>query len=87
MEGQERNLRKVRTGEVVSTKMDKTIVVRVSEVKKHPIYKKAIHYSKKFKVHDENSEANVGDSVQIMETRHISKDKYFRLVKIVEKAK
>ncbi|MBR3295770.1 MAG: 30S ribosomal protein S17 [Clostridia bacterium] len=87
MEGQERNLRKTRVGEVVSTKMDKTIVVRVSEVKKHPLYKKAVHYSKKFKVHDENNEANVGDVVQIMETRHYSKDKYFRLLRIVEKAK
>ena len=87
MEGQERNLRKTRVGEVVSTKMDKTIVVRVSEVKKHPSYKKAVHYSKKFKVHDENNEANVGDVVQIMETRHYSKDKYFRLLRIVEKAK
>lgn len=87
MEGQERDLRKVRTGEVVSTKMEKTIVVRVEEVKKHPIYKKAVHYSKKFKVHDEKGEASVGDVVSIMETRHYSKDKYFRLVGIVEKAK
>ena len=83
MEGQERNLRKVRMGEVVSTKMEKTI----DEVKKHPIYKKAVHYSKKFKVHDEKGEASVGDVVTIMETRHYSKDKYFRLVGIVEKAK
>lgn len=84
---QERNLRKTRTGEVVSTKMQKTIVVRISETKKHPLYNKPVKYSKNFKVHDENGEANVGDIVEIMETRHLSKDKYFRLVRIVEKAK
>ena len=62
--GKKRNLRKVRMGEVASTKMEKTIVVRVDEVKKHPIYKKAVHYSKKFKVHDEKGEASVGDVVK-----------------------
>ncbi|MGI6665244.1 MAG: 30S ribosomal protein S17 [Christensenellaceae bacterium] len=87
METEARNLRKVRVGEVVSDKMDKTIVVQIQEVKKHNVYKKAVRSSKRFKVHDENNECRIGDVVRIMETRPISKDKYFRLVEIVEKAK
>ncbi len=87
MAEQTRNLRKVRIGEVVSNKMDKTVLVRVQGVKKHKIYKKTLFTSKKFKVHDENNECAVGDRVKIMETRPYSKDKYFRLIEIVEKAK
>ena len=87
MQAQDRNLRKIRVGEVVSDKMDKTIVVRIDEKKKHKIYKKVVRYSKRYKVHDENNECGVGDIVKIMETRPLSKDKYFRLVEVVEKAK
>lgn len=83
-----RNSRLARTGVVVSAgKMDKTIVVSVTSRVNHPIYKKVVHKSKKFKVHDENNECGIGDTVQIMETRPLSKDKYYRLVKIIEKAK
>ena len=83
----QRNLRKTRVGTVVSTVMDKTIVVAVADNVRHPLYKKIVKTTKKFKVHDENNECNVGDKVEITETRHLSKDKYFRLVKIIEKAK
>ena len=83
----ERNLRKERIGVVVSNKMAKTIVVAVEERKPHPIYKKMITSTKKFHAHDENNEAGVGDTVQIMETRPLSKMKRWRLLKIVEKAK
>ena len=86
-ESNERNLRKTRTGKVVSNKMDKTIVVLITEKKPHPLYKKTVTRSKKFKAHDENNECGIGDTVEIMETRKLSKDKYFRLLKIVEKAK
>lgn len=82
-----RNQRKVRAGIVVSDKMEKTIVVAVHDKIKHPIYKKTMNKTKKYKVHDENNEAGVGDYVEIEETRPLSKDKYFRLVRIVEKAK
>ena len=82
-----RNQRKVRAGVVVSDKMDKTVVVAVLDKIKHPIYKKTMNKTKKYKVHDENNEAGVGDRVEIEETRPLSKDKYFRLVRIVEKAK
>ena len=82
-----RNQRKVRAGIVVSDKMDKTIVVAVHDKIKHPIYKKTMNKTKKYKVHDEKNEAGVGDYVEIEETRPLSKDKYFRLVRIVEKAK
>ena len=83
-----RNSRLTRTGVVVSAgKMDKTIVVSVTSRVNHPIYKKVVHKSKKFKVHDENNECGIGDTVQIMETRPLSKDKYYRRVKIIEKAK
>ena len=84
---EERNLRKVRQGIVVSDVNDKTIVVAVEERKPHPIYKKMITSTKKFHAHDENNEAGIGDTVQIMETRPLSKMKRWRLVKIVEKAK
>lgn len=82
-----RNMRKVRSGKVVSDKMDKTIVVAVVESKKHPLYKKTIKVTKKYKAHDENNECGIGDSVEIIETRPLSKDKHFRLLRIVEKAK
>ncbi len=83
----ERGFRKVRIGEVVSDKMDKTIVVKIEDSVKHPIYKKIIKRTIKFKAHDENNECNIGDRVEIMETRPLSKDKRWRLTKIVEKAK
>ncbi len=83
----ERNLRKVRQGVVVSDANDKTIVVQIKERKPHPVYGKMITSTKKFHAHDENNEAGVGDTVQIMETRPLSKMKRWRLVKIVEKAK
>ncbi|MFV0412557.1 MAG: 30S ribosomal protein S17 [Oscillospiraceae bacterium] len=84
---EQRNLRKTRTGTVVSDKMDKTIVVAVKDSVKHPLYKKIMKRTVKFKAHDENNECGIGDRVTIMETRPISKDKRWRLVKIVEKAK
>lgn len=87
MEQVERNHRKVREGIVVSDKMDKTIVVAIQDKTKHPLYKKTINTTKKLKAHDENNEAGIGDTVEIMETRHISRDKCWRLVKVVEKAK
>ncbi|AGA56533.1 MAG: 30S ribosomal protein S17 [Thermobacillus sp.] len=82
----ERNSRKVEIGRVVSDKMDKTIVVAVETYKKHKLYHKRIKYTKKYKAHDENNEAKIGDIVKIMETRPLSKDKRFRLVEIVERA-
>lgn len=82
-----RNYRKVRQGVVVSDKMDKTIVVEIVSKTIHPLYKKTVKTSKRFKAHDENNEAKIGDTVEIMETRPLSKDKYFRLVRVVEKAK
>ena len=83
----ERNLRKTRVGIVVSDKMDKTIVVAVKDSVQHPLYKKILKRTKKFKAHDENNEAGIGDRVEIMETRKISKDVNWRLVRIIEKAK
>jgi len=83
----ERNLRKTRVGQVVSDKMDKTIVVLVEHRIKHPLYKKTIKQSKRLKVHDELNQCNIGDKVEVMETRPISKDKNWRLVSIIEKAK
>ncbi|HIX04515.1 MAG: 30S ribosomal protein S17 [Oscillospiraceae bacterium] len=83
----ERNLRKTRVGTVVSDKMDKTIVVAVRDSVQHPLYKKILKRTVKFKAHDENNECGVGDRVMIMETRPLSKDKRWRMVKIVEKAK
>ena len=82
-----RNLRKERTGLVVSNKMDKTAVVAIVERVTHDKYSKILKRTKKYKVHDENNECDVGDKVLIMETRPISKDKHFRLVKILEKVK
>ena len=83
----ERNLRKERVGLVVSDKMDKTVVVLIEEKAKHPIYKKTITTSHKFKAHDEKNECGVGDKVRIVETRKLSKDKYFRVAEIIKKAK
>jgi small subunit ribosomal protein S17 len=83
---EQRNLRRTVQGRVVSDKMDKTITVLVETYKKHTLYGKRVKYSKKFKAHDENNTAKVGDIVEIMETRPISKDKRFRLVKIVKEA-
>jgi small subunit ribosomal protein S17 len=83
----ERNLRKTKIGVVSSDKMDKTVVVTISERVKHPLYNKIVNNTVKYKAHDENNECQVGDKVQIMETRKLSKDKYWRVVKIVEKAK
>ncbi|MBN1624835.1 MAG: 30S ribosomal protein S17 [Clostridia bacterium] len=81
-----RNLRKTRTGKVVSDKMDKTIVVAVETSVKHPLYKKIIKRTYKLKAHDENNECRIGDTVKVMETRPISKDKRWRLVQITNKA-
>ncbi|MCL2873614.1 MAG: 30S ribosomal protein S17 [Defluviitaleaceae bacterium] len=83
----ERNLRKTRVGKVVSDKMDKTIVVAVETNVKHPLYKKIVKRTTKFKAHDEQNECGIGDKVKIMETRPISKDKRWRLVDVIEKAK
>ena len=83
----ERNLRKTRTGKVISNKMDKTIVVAIEEHVKHPLYKKIVKDTYKLKAHDENNACNIGDIVKVMETRPLSKDKRWRLVEIVEKAK
>lgn len=83
----ERNFRKVRTGKVVSDKMDKTIVVSIETTDKHPLYGKRVKRTTKFKAHDETNQAGIGDTVKIMETRALSKDKRWRLVEVVEKAK
>jgi len=84
---EERNLRKVRTGKVTSDKMDKTIVVAIEERVNHPLYNKVVKRTYKLKAHDENNECKVGDTVRVMETRPLSKDKRWRLVEIVERAK
>ena len=83
----ERNNRKERVGVVVSDKMDKTIVVAIKNKAKPPLYDKTINKTKKLKAHDENNECGIGDTVLIAETRHLSKDKCWRLVEIIEKAK
>jgi len=83
----QRNMRKELVGMVVSDKMDKTIVVEVVNKFKHPLYKKTISKTKKFKAHDENNECGIGDKVLIAETRKLSKDKNWRLISIIEKAK
>ena len=83
----ERNLRKVRTGKVVSDKMDKTIVVAVVDNVRHPLCNKIVKRTYKLKAHDENNECKIGDRVKVMETRPLSKDKRWRLVEIIEKAK
>ena len=84
---EERNLRKTRVGKVISDKMDKTIVVAVQDNVKHPLYGKIVKKTYKLKAHDENNECRVGDRVKVMETRPLSKEKRWRLVSIVEKAK
>lgn len=83
----ERNLRKTRTGMVVSDKMDKTVVVAVIDNVRHPLYKKIVKRTVKFKAHDEQNACGIGDTIMIMETRPISKDKRWRVVEIIEKAK
>jgi small subunit ribosomal protein S17 len=83
----DRNSRKIRTGYVVSDKMDKTVVVAIQESVRHSLYGKSVKRTKKFKAHDEANECNVGDRVRIMETRPLSKDKRWRVVQIVEKVK
>ncbi len=83
----ERNLRKTRVGKVVSDKMDKTIVVAVENHVKHPLYGKIVKKTYKLKAHDENNECGIGDTVKVMETRLLSKDKRWRLVSIIEKAR
>ena len=83
---EERNLRKVMTGTVVSNKMDKTIVVAVEKSVKHPIYGKIVKRTYKLKAHDEENQCQIGDKVKVMETRPLSKDKRWRLVEVVEKA-
>ena len=83
----ERNLRKTRTSKVVSDKMDKTIVVAIENHVKHPLYGKIVKRTYKLKAHDEKNECGIGDTVKVMETRPLSKDKRWRLVEIVEKAK
>ncbi|MBQ1551934.1 MAG: 30S ribosomal protein S17 [Clostridia bacterium] len=82
----ERNLRKTRVGVVVSDKMDKTVVIAVRDRVQHPLYKKIVNRTIKVKAHDENNECGVGDRVSIMETRPLSKDKRWRVVRIIEKA-
>ena len=83
----ERNYRKTRVGKVVSDKMDKTVVVAVVDSVKHPLYNKVVKRTYKLKAHDENNECHIGDRVKVMETRPLSKDKRWRLVSIIEKAK
>ena len=83
----ERNLRKTRVGRVVSNKMDKTVVISIEDNVKHPLYNKIVKKTVKFKAHDEENVCNIGDKVEIMETRPLSKDKNWRLVRIIEKAK
>ena len=83
----DRNMRKTAIGRVASDKMDKTVVVVIEDSVKHPLYNKVVKRSRRLKAHDENNEAHVGDRVKVMETRPLSKDKRYRLVEIVEKAK
>ena len=83
----DRNLRKTRTGKVVSNKMQKTIVVAVEDHVKHPLYGKIVKRTYKLKAHDENNECNIGDTVKVMETRPLSKDKRWRLVEVIERVK
>ena len=83
----DRNLRKTRTGLVVSDKMDKTVVVAIEDSRRHPLYKKIIRNTVRIKAHDEKNECGIGDRVQVMETRPLSKDKRWRVVNIIEKAK
>ena len=87
MELEQRGFRKTRTGVVVSDKMDKTIVVAIKTKVRHPLYGKMVNRTRKFKAHDEQNQCGIGDTVRIMETRPLSKDKRWRLVEIIEKAK
>ena len=84
---EERNMRPVRTGRVVSDKMDKTVVVTVERLVRHPLYKKSMKETIKFKAHDEKNECKIGDLVSVMQTRPLSKDKFWRVVEILERAK
>ena len=84
---EERNARVTRIGKVVSDKMQKTVVVAVERIVQQPLYKKGVHHTIKFKAHDENNEAHVGDVVEIMQTRPLSKDKCWRVIEILERAK
>ena len=84
---EERNLRKTRVGKVVSDKMDKTIVVAIEDSVRHPLYNKIVKRTYRLKAHDENNECGIGDRVRVMETRPLSKDKRWRLVEIIEKAR
>jgi small subunit ribosomal protein S17 len=83
----QRGFRKVRVGRVVSDKMDKTVVIQVTDRKSHPLYKKVIQHRTRFKAHDESNECKIGDLVRVMETRPLSKDKRWRVVEVVEKAR
>ena len=83
----ERTLRKTRVGTVVSDKMDKTVVIAIADNVRHPLYKKIVKRTVKLKAHDENNECRVGDRVEVMETRHLSKDKCWRVTNIIERAK
>ena len=87
MNNTERNLRKTRVGKVVSDKMDKTVVIAIEDNVRHPLYKKIIKRTVRLKAHDEKNECGVGDRVQVMETRPLSKDKHWRVTQILEKAK
>jgi small subunit ribosomal protein S17 len=84
---EERNLRKTRVGKVVSDKMDKTVVVAIEDSVRHPLYNKIVKRTYRLKAHDENNECGIGDRVRVMETRPLSKDKRWRLVEIIEKAR
>ncbi len=84
---EDRGQRRVKTGRVVSNKMEKTVTVRIESVVQHSLYKKTVRRSKKYKAHDENNQCNIGDLVKIMETRPLSKDKRWRVVEVLEKAK
>ena len=84
---EQRGLRKARVGKVTSDKMDKTIVVEIIEHVRHPVYGKIMKQTSKLKAHDENNECGIGDTVRVMETRPLSKDKHWRLVEVIEKAK
>ena len=84
---EERNMRVTRTGKVVSNKMQKTIVVAIDRLVQHPLYQKGVKHTTKFKAHDENNDAHIGDIVKIVQTRPLSKDKCWRLIEILERAK
>ena len=83
----ERNDRKLKTGKVVSDKMDKTVVIAIERLVQHPLYKKSIKKTVRFKAHDENNDSHIGDIVSVMETRPLSKDKRWRVVEVIERVK